>query len=96
MPTKVIEMPVDKAELSDLELKGRYGGLVKAVVDIEKKIMMAGVTMLLMLRNFFWRTGLNRKIFGELIFIFMKQKMNGSNTIRLLTYDLRKAMILEE
>ena len=45
MPTKIIESPIDKLELSDLELKGRYGGLVKAVVDIEKKVMMAGTTM---------------------------------------------------
>jgi hypothetical protein len=45
MPVKIIEKQIEKAELSDLELKGRYGGLVKAVVDIKRAIMVAGVTM---------------------------------------------------
>ena len=45
MTTRMIERPVQKAELSDLELKGKYGGLVKAVVDIKRAIMIAGVTM---------------------------------------------------
>ena len=45
MPVKVIEKQIDKAELSDLELKGRYGGLVKAVVDVKRAVMIAGVTM---------------------------------------------------
>jgi hypothetical protein len=45
MPVKVIEQQVQKAELLDLELKGRYGGLVKAVVDIKRAIMIAGVAM---------------------------------------------------
>jgi hypothetical protein len=45
MPVKVIEEPIKKAELSDLELKGRYGGLVKVVVDIRRVVMIAGVVM---------------------------------------------------
>ena len=45
MPVKVIEQQVQKSELSDLELKTRYGALVKAVVDIKRAIMVAGVTM---------------------------------------------------
>ncbi len=45
MPTKFIEQQVQKADLLDLELKSRYGSLVKAVVDIERAIMIAGMTM---------------------------------------------------
>ena len=45
MPVKLIEQQVQKAELFDLELKGRYGGLVKAVVDVKRAILVAGVTM---------------------------------------------------
>lgn len=45
MPVKVIEKQIKKAELSDLELKGNYGGLIKAVVDIKRAVMIAGVTM---------------------------------------------------
>lgn len=45
MPVKIIEKPIKKTELSDLELQGRYGGLVKAVVDITRTVMVAGVTM---------------------------------------------------
>lgn len=45
MPTKIIEYQVPKADLVDLELKSKYGALVKAVVDIERKIMIAGMTM---------------------------------------------------
>ena len=45
MKPKFVEQQVQKAELSDLELKGRYGGLVKAVVDIKRAVMIAGVLM---------------------------------------------------
>jgi hypothetical protein len=45
MPTKIIEQQVQKADLLDLELKSNYGALVKAVVDIERAIMIAGMTM---------------------------------------------------
>ncbi len=38
MPTKLIEQQVQKADLLDLELKSRYGNLVKVVVDIEQAI----------------------------------------------------------
>ncbi len=45
MPTKMIEQQVQKADLLDLELKSRYGALVKAVVDVERAIMIAGMAM---------------------------------------------------
>ncbi len=45
MPVKFIEHQVEKADLQDLELKHKYGSLVKAVVDIERKVMIAGMTM---------------------------------------------------
>ena len=45
MPTKIIEQQVRKADLVDLELKSRYGALIKAVVDIERAIMVAGMAM---------------------------------------------------
>ncbi len=45
MPTKIIEQQVQKSDLHDLELKSRYGNLVKAVVDVERSIMIAGVAM---------------------------------------------------
>lgn len=45
MPTKLIEQQVQKADLLDLELKSRYGNLVKVVVDIEQAIMVAGMAM---------------------------------------------------
>lgn len=45
MPTKIIEQPLQKADLLDLELKSKYGALVKAVIDIEQAIMIAGMTM---------------------------------------------------
>lgn len=45
MPTKFIEQQVQKTDLLDLELKSTYGSLVKAVVDIERAIMIAGMTM---------------------------------------------------
>ena len=45
MPTKIIEQQVQKTDLLDLELKSTYGALVKAVVDIERAIMIAGMTM---------------------------------------------------
>jgi hypothetical protein len=45
MPIKVIEQPVEKAELIELELKSKYGSLVKAVVDIKQGVMIAGMTM---------------------------------------------------
>lgn len=45
MPTKIIEQQVQKTDLLDLELKSAYGALVKAVVDIEKAIIIAGMTM---------------------------------------------------
>ena len=45
MPTKILVQPLQKANLLDLELKSKYGALVKAVVDIERAIMIAGMTM---------------------------------------------------
>lgn len=45
MPIKFIEQQVQKSDLLDLELKSRYGALVKAVVDIERAIIVAGMTM---------------------------------------------------
>lgn len=45
MPTKIIEQQVQKTDLLDLELKTPYGAFVKAVVDIERAIMIAGMTM---------------------------------------------------
>jgi hypothetical protein len=44
MPIRIIEQPIEKAELSELELKGKYN-LVKAVIDTKRLIMIAGVTM---------------------------------------------------
>lgn len=41
MPISVIEEPIKKSELSELA-KERFGDLVKAVVDIERKIMAVG------------------------------------------------------
>jgi len=45
MPIKIIHQQIPKADLSDLELKSKYGNLVKAVVDIKQAIMIAGMTM---------------------------------------------------
>ena len=45
MPTKIIEQQVQKTDLLDLELKSTYGALVKAVVDVERAIMIAGMSM---------------------------------------------------
>jgi hypothetical protein len=45
MPVKIIEQQIQKTDLLDLELKSRDGALVKAVVDIGKEIMIAGMTM---------------------------------------------------
>jgi hypothetical protein len=45
MPTKIIEQQVQKTDLLDLELKNKYGSFVKAVVDVERVIMIAGMTM---------------------------------------------------
>ena len=45
MPIRIIEKQIRKSELADLELKGKHGGLVKAVVDIDRAIIVAGVTM---------------------------------------------------
>jgi|GEM_PF-4102571 len=45
MPTKVIEKQVSKNDLFDLELKSKQGNFIKAVVDIERAIMIAGMTM---------------------------------------------------
>jgi hypothetical protein len=45
MPIKIIEQQVSKADLLDLELKSKYGALVKAVVDVKRMIMIAGMTM---------------------------------------------------
>lgn len=44
MPAKFIEKCVTKAELLPLELKG-YVSLVKAVVDIKRRVMIAGTSM---------------------------------------------------
>ncbi len=41
MPISVIEEPIQKSELAELA-KERFGDLVKAVVDIEKGIMVVG------------------------------------------------------
>ena len=45
MPTKIIEQQVQKADLLDLELKNKYGALVKVVIDVKRAIMIAGMTM---------------------------------------------------
>jgi hypothetical protein len=45
MPIKIIDRPIVRSELQDLELKGKHGSLVKAVVDIERAIIVAGVAM---------------------------------------------------
>ena len=45
MPTKIIEQQVQKTDLLDLELKSKYGALVKVVIDIKRAIMIAGMTM---------------------------------------------------
>ena len=45
MPIKIIEQQVAKTDLIDLELKSKYGNFVKAVIDIEQAIMIAGMTM---------------------------------------------------
>ena len=45
MPTKIIEQQVKKSDLVDLELKHKFGALVKVVVDIERAVMVAGMTM---------------------------------------------------
>ena len=44
MPVKIIDKCIDKSELLPLELKGRIA-LVKVVVDIQRRIMVAGVSM---------------------------------------------------
>ena len=44
MPAKFIENTVLKAELIPLELKGHVA-LVKAVVDIQRRVMIAGTSM---------------------------------------------------
>lgn len=41
MPISLIEKPIDKSELAEIA-KERFGDLVKAVVDIEKGIMVVG------------------------------------------------------
>ena len=45
MPTKIIEQQIQKTDLIDLELKNKYGAFIKAVVDVERAIMIAGMTM---------------------------------------------------
>ena len=44
MPAKFIEKCIAKAELLPLELKGHIA-LVKAVVDVKRKVMIAGTSM---------------------------------------------------
>lgn len=44
MSPKIIEKPIEKSELSPLELKG-YIALVKAVVDVRRRIILAGTSM---------------------------------------------------
>lgn len=44
MPPKFIDRPVQKSELIDLA-KERHGDLVKAVVDVERKVMMVGAEL---------------------------------------------------
>lgn len=45
MLTKIIEQQIKKADMLDLELKSTFGALVKAVVDIERGIIIAGMAM---------------------------------------------------
>lgn len=45
MPTKIIEQQVQKTDLVELELKHKFGALVKVVVDVERAVMIAGMTM---------------------------------------------------
>ncbi len=44
MPISVIEEPIQKSELSELA-KERFGDLIKAVVDIERGIMVVGAEL---------------------------------------------------
>lgn len=41
MSLKIVDQPISKAELAELA-KERFGDLVKAVVDVEKNIMVIG------------------------------------------------------
>lgn len=45
MPISIIEVPIGKSEISQLA-KERFGDLVKAVVDIEREIMVIGGELL--------------------------------------------------
>ena len=45
MPIKIIEQQVQKADLLDLELKHKFGALVKVVIDVKRAVMIAGMTM---------------------------------------------------
>jgi len=44
MPIRIIEDTIDKSELAEIA-KERYGDLVKAVVDIERKVMSIGAEL---------------------------------------------------
>jgi len=44
MPIELIEKQIEKSTLTDIA-KERFGDLVKAVVDVEKKIMMVGAEL---------------------------------------------------
>ena len=44
MPIELIEKQIEKSALSEIA-KERFGDLVKAVVDIERKIMMVGAEL---------------------------------------------------
>ena len=44
MPIRILEDTIDKSELAEIA-KERYGDLVKAVVDIERKIMSIGAEL---------------------------------------------------
>lgn len=45
MPIKIIEQQVQKTDLLDLELKSKHGAIVKAVVDVKRAIIVAGMAM---------------------------------------------------
>jgi len=42
MPIDIVDRQIEKAELSKWVIKGRFGSLVKAVVDIKRAVMIVG------------------------------------------------------
>lgn len=42
MPIHIIEKEISKTDLSPFAIKGRFGGFVKAVVDVKQAVMAVG------------------------------------------------------